>query len=211
MPVPPNWPASLPQFPQRQAFNGGPLDTRVSFATEYGPPILRARTTAIPRTFDATFRNLKLVQLQAFQAFIDTDLGGAVRSFSWRDPVMGDPALWKIMGNGGRLFDLMARGADLHDLSLKLMRLPGTPWWAAYVRPGASVVPEVVADWNAGVYGIGGAKVLASALPAVTGTFNVYSVSSTDVETYTAGVVIGAGDIPATAPALTKRRVYFTP
>lgn len=211
MPVPPSWPASLPQFPKREAFNGGPLDTRAAFTPEYGPPILRARTTAIPRTFDATFRNLKLVQLQAFQTFVDTDLGGAVRSFSWRDPVMGDPALWKILGNGGRLFDVLPRGADLHDLTLKLMRLPGTPWWAGYVRPGASVVPQIVADWNAGVYGIGGAKVLASALPAVTGTFNVYSVSSTDVETYTAGVVIGAGDIPATAPALTKRRVYFTP
>jgi hypothetical protein len=211
MPVPPNWPASLPQFPKREAFNGGPLDTRANFAPEYGPPILRARTTAIPRTFDATFRNLKLVQVQAFQAFIDADLGGAVKSFSWRDPVMGDPALWKILGNSGRLFDLLPRGADLHDLSMKMMRLPGTPWWAPYVRPGASVVPQVVADWNAGVYGIGGSKVLASALPAVTGTFNVYSVSSTDVETYTAGVVITAGGIPATAPALTKRRIYFTP
>lgn len=211
MAVPPNWPASLPQFPKREAFSGGPLDTRASFTTDYGPPILRARTTAIPETFDATFRNLRLTAVQVFRAFIAADLAGGVKSFAWRDPVMGDPALWKILGNGGRLFDLMARGADLHDLTLKLMRLPGTPWWAPYVRPGASVVPQVVADWNAGVYGIGGAKVPASALPAVAGTFNVYSVSSTDVETYTAGVVITAGGIPATAPALTKRRIYFTP
>ena len=187
MPVPANWPASLPQLPKREAFNGGPLDTRAAFNPEYGPPILRARTTASPRTFDATFRNLKLVQMQAFEAFLSTDLGGAVKSFAWRDPIFGDPALWKIMGNGGRIYDVIPRGADLHDITLKLMRLPGTPWWAPYVRPGASVVPKVVADWNAGVYGIDGAKVLASALPAVTGTFNVYSVSSTDVETYTAG------------------------
>lgn len=211
MPVPPAWPANLPQRPKREAFNGGPLDTRASFATEYGPPILRARTTAAPRTFDATFRNLKLVQVQAFQAFLDSDLGGAVRSFSWRDPVMGDPALWQILGNGQRLYDLVPRGADLHDLSLKLMRRPGTPWWVAYVRPDASVVPEVVADWDAGIFGIGGAKVLASAMPAVSGTFDVYSVSTSDVETYTAGVVIAPGDIPASAPSLTKRRVYFTP
>lgn len=211
MPVPPSWPVALPQFPRREGFNGGPLDTRVSFDPEYGPPITRARTTAIPETFDATFRNLRLTALQALKSFIATDLAGGVKAFSWRDPVYGDPALWRILGNGSRLFDVVARGADLHDLTLKLMRLPGTPWWAPYVRPGASVVPQVVADWNAGVYGIGGAKVLASALPAVTGTFNIYSVSSTDVETYTAGVVIGAGDIPATAPALTKRRIYFTP
>lgn len=211
MPVPPNWPVAMPQFPKREAFNGGPMDTRASFDPEYGPPITRARTTANPETFDATFRNLRLTALQAFKVFLATDLVGGVKSFAWRDPVFGDPALWKILGNGGKLYDLVPRGADLHDLTLKLMRLPGTPWWAPYVRPGESVVPQVVADWNAGVYGIGGAKVLASALPAVTGTFNVYSVSTSDVETYTAGVVIGAGDIPATAPALTKRRVYFTP
>ena len=49
--------------------------------------------------------------------------------------------------------------------------------------PGASVVPQVVADWNAGVYGIGGAKVLAGGALAVAGTFNVSSVSTSDVET----------------------------
>jgi len=210
MPVP-NWPAGLPQFPKREAFSGGPLDSRASFETEYGQPITRARTTANPETYDATFRNLRLTAVQLFRSFIATELAGGVKSFSWRDPVVGDVALWRILGNGGRLYDLMARGADLHDLTLKLMRLPGTPWWAPYVRPGASVVPQVVADWNAGVYGIDGAKVVAGALPAVAGTFNVYSVSSTDVETYSAGVVIAPGDIPTTAPALTKRRIYFAP
>ena len=207
----PNWPADLPQFPQRQGFSGGPVDTRVKFETEYGPPITRNRTTANPETYDATFRNLRLTSVAAFKTFYTTTLGGGVRNFAWRDPVTGDAALWKILGNGARAFDIVARGADLHDLTLKLMRMPGVPWWAGYVRPGESVVPDVVADWDAGVYGIAGAKVAAGALPAVTGTFNVWSVSSTDVETYSAAVVIGAGDIPATAPALTKRRVYFAP
>jgi hypothetical protein len=211
MPVPPNWPVAMPQLPRREGFNGGPIDSRAVFDTEYGPPITRARTTANPETFDAAFRNLRLTALQAFKAFIATDLAGGVKSFAWRDPVFGDPALWKILRNGERLYDLVPRGADLHDLTLKLMRLPGTPWWGPYVRPGASVVPEVVADWTAGVFGIAGSKVAASALPAVTGTFDVYSVSTSDVETFTAGVVITAGGIPATAPALTKRRIYFTP
>lgn len=211
MPVPPSWPASLPQFPRREAFNGGPLDSRASFSTDYGPPITRARTTANPEVYDATFRNLRLTALQVFKAFVATDLSGGVKAFSWRDPVYGDPALWRILGNSPKLYDILARGADLHDLTLKLMRLPGTPWWAPYVRPAASRVPQVVADWNAGVYGIGGAKVLASALPAVAGTFDVYSVSTSDVETFTAGVVITAGGIPATAPGGVKRRVYFTP
>lgn len=208
MPVP-NWPVSLPQRPRSQGFSGGPQDSRARFDPDYGPPILRRRTTANPRLFDATFPNLRAVQLEAFDAFYDADLAGGALAFAWRDPVRDDVALWRIVGTGDLAYSVAARRGDLHDLSLRLMRLPGAPWWAPYVRPGASVVPEVVADWDAGVHGIGGARVTASALPGVTGTFDVYSVSSTDVETFTAGVVIGAGDIPATAPALTKRRVYF--
>lgn len=208
MPVP-NWPVSLPQSPRREGFNGGPLDTRVKFETEYGPPITRNRTTANPETYDATFRNLTLVQVAAFRTFYGTTLQGGVRNFAWRDPVVGDPALWKILGNGARAFDIVPRGADLHDLTLKLMRMPGTPWWSPYVRPGSSIVPSVVADWDAGVYGIDGAKVAASALPAVAGTFDVWSVSSSDVETFAAAQVITAGGIPATAPGGVKRRVYF--
>ncbi len=211
MPIPPSWPAGMPLYPMREAFTGGPLDTRAKFQAELGVPITRPRTSADAEVYDATFKNLKLAQLTVFRSFVANDLRRGTLSFAWRDPVMGDVALWRIVGNGERLFDVVARGADLHNLTLKLMRLPGTPWWAPYVRPGATVVPEVVADWNAGVYGIGGSKVAASAMPTVSGTFNVYSVSTSDVETYAAGVVIAPGGIPATAPALTKRRVYFTP
>lgn len=207
----PNWPTALPQFPKRDEFTGGPVDSRARFKTDYGPPILRARTTADPEIYDATFRNLRQADLAVFRSFWRTGLDRGTRSFSWRDPVFGDAALWRIIGQGELSYSLIARGADLHDLGLKLMRMPGTPWWGPYLRPGASVVPQVVADWNAGVYGIGGKKVAASALPGVTGTFNVFSVSTTDVETYTAGVVITAGGIPATAPGGVKRRVYFTP
>lgn len=206
----PNWPSTLPQFPQRP-LSGGLQDSRARFDPEYGPPIDRPRTTADVEVYDAVFRNLRLTALSAFRTFWETDLVRGTRAFAWRDPTYGDPALWKILGDGERAFSVQNRGADLHDLSLRLMRLPGTPWWAPYVRAGESVVPQVVADWHNGVYGIAGAKVAASALPAVAGTFNVWSLSSTDVETYSAGVVITAGGIPATAPSLTKRRVYFTP
>ncbi len=209
MAKPPSWPTTLPQAPRSQGFTGGPKDTRVRFETEYGPPILRNRTTANPSVFDATFPNLRLVALNAFDAFYATALAGGARSFAWRDPVRGDVALWRILGNGEMAYTVNARRGDLHDLALKLMRMPGTPWWAGYVRPGASIVPDVVADWDAGVYGIAGAKVLASALPAVTGTFDVWSVSTSNVETFSAGVVIAGGDIPATAPGSVKRRVYF--
>lgn len=206
----PNWPAALPQLPRRP-LTGGRRDSRARFDPEYGPPIHRARTTADPDVYDAVFPNIRATALSAFRTFWTTALDRGTRSFSWRDPIYGDAALWKILGDGERAYGIEAKGADLHNLSLRLMRLPGTPWWGPYLRPDESVVPQVVADWDAGVYGIGGAKVAASALPAVTGTFNVWSLSTSDVETYAAGVVIAAGDIPATAPSLVKRRVYFTP
>ena len=208
MPVP-YWPTALPQLPQREGFNGGPLDTRAKFDAEYGPPIFRNRTTANPETYAASFRNLRLTAVAVFRAFYATDLGGGVRNFAWRDPVTGEPALWKILGGSDRAFEIVPRGADLHDLSLQLMRMPGTPWWSAYLRPAESRVPDVVADWDAGVYGIDGGKVAAAALPAVAGTFDVWSVSTSDVETFAAAQVITAGGIPATAPGGVKRRVYF--
>lgn len=207
----PNWPAGLPQFPRSQAFNGGPQDSATRFQPEYGPPILRRRTTANPQVYDATFPNLSAAELAIFEAFFDDDLVGGAVSFAWRDPIRGDVARWMILSNGDLSYSITPRRGGLNDLSLRMMRLAGAPWWASYVRSGSSVVPQVVADWDAGVYGVGGEKVAASALPAVSGTFNVWSLSTSDVETYSAGVVIAAGDIPASAPSLVKRRVYFTP
>lgn len=210
MPVP-YWPASLRQQPQRGNWTGGPQDSRAKFDPEYGPPIMRRRTTADAKVFQGVFGQLTGAQRATFEAFYQNDLAGGVLSFCWRDPVLDDVAMWRILGGGQVAYDISARGADRHDLSLQMMRLPGTPWFAPYLRAGSSQPPQVVADWDAGVYGIDGKKVTAAALTAVAGTFDVYSTSSTDVETFAAAQVITAGGIPATAPALTRRRVYFLP
>lgn len=206
--LPPAW---LPAFPQtpRRPWGGGPQDSRARFDPEVGPPLMRGRTTADPEVYDTMFPNFSGALRAAFKVFWINDLARGALAFSWRDPVIGDAALWKILGNGDQAYGFSAKGADLHELSLRLMRLPGTPWWGTYLRPGANRVPDVVADWTAGVHGIAGAKVAASALPAVTGTFDVYSTSTSDVETVLLAQVITAGGIPATAPALVKRRVYF--
>lgn len=210
MPVP-YWPASLRQQPQRGSWTGGPQDSRVRFDPDYGPPLQRRRTTADAKVYQAVFGQMTGAQRATFDAFYQTDLAGGVLSFCWRDPVLDDVAMWRILGSGQQAYEFAAQGADRHALTLQLMRLPGAPAFAPYLRAGSSKPPEVVADWFAGVYIIGGKKVVASALTAVAGTFDVYSTSSTDVETFAAAQVITAGGIPATAPALTKRRVYFLP
>lgn len=206
-----NWPASLPQFPRREAWTGGPQDTRAKFEPDVGPPIVRRRVTEDAEIYDGQFRNLKGAQMATLRGFVKATLKGGALSYSWRDPVYGDAALWRLLGSGERLYDVTARGADLHDVAVRLMRLPGSPWWGIYLRPSASVVPYVVADWTAGIYGIDGVKVLASALTALAGTFDVYSTSTADVETVALAQVITPGGIPATAPGSVKRRVYFAP
>lgn len=203
------WPPTMPQLPLSQGFNGGPVDSRASFETEIGPPIDRPRTTAVVRTYDARFGNLRQTQLIALDAFCATTLAQGSRAFAWRDPIFGDIALWKVMKNGSLLYSVTPRRGDLAEVQMKLMRLPATPWWAPYVRPGQSQVPQVVADWDAGIFGIDGARVAASALPTVSGTFNVYSTPVSGAETFTAGVVIAPGDIPTAAPVGVRRRVYF--
>ena len=207
----PYWPPTLRQLPRRESWTGGPQDTRASFKPDVGPPIQRRRVTGDPETFEAVFPNLTGAMRAAFKAFYATDLAGGVRSYCWRDPVLDDVALWRILGSGERGYDITARGADRHDLSLRLMRLSGTPWFATYMRAGSSRPPFVVADYVAGVFGIDGAKTTAADVALVAGTFNVYRTSTTDVETLTSNQVIVAGGFPATAPSLTKRIVAFLP
>lgn len=205
----PSWPASLPQTPRRQSWTGGAQESRATFQPDYGPPVVRRRTTGDAMLYECVFPQMSGAQRAAFVNFWHVDLQGGSLSYSWRDPVLGDVARWRILGGSGRAWDFTALGADLHDLSLSLMRLPGTPWWAAYVRPNENEVPVVVADWNAGVYGYEGNRVAASALPTISGTFDVWSVSTSNVETFAAAQVIAAGGIPATAPLNVKRRTYF--
>ncbi len=210
MPVP-YWPAAMRQTPQRGSWTGGPQDNRAKFEPEYGPPILRRRTTAETEIWQGLFPNLNGTMRAAFRGFWADDLAGGSLAFAWRDPVTDEVALWRILGSGDRAYDMAHRGAGLSDLTVQLMRLPGTPWWAPYVRAGSSKPPQVVADWNAGIHGIDGRRVPASALPAVAGTFDVWSLSTAGVETFAAAQVITPGGIPATAPALTRRRTYFLP
>lgn len=207
----PYWPASLRQQPRRESWVGGPQDTRASFKPDVGPPIQRRRVTGDAEIYEAVFSQLTGAMRTAFKAFYATDLAGGTAKYCWRDPVLDDVALWRILGSGEAGYSLTARGADRHDLSLRLMRLPGTPWFAGYMRAGSSKPPYVVADYVAGVFGIDGAKTTAAAVALVAGTFNMYRTSTSDVEVFTPNEVVAAGGIPATAPALTKRIVAFLP
>jgi hypothetical protein len=149
----PHWPPAMRQTPQRGSWTGGPQDTRAKFEPDYGPALMRRRTTARFEKWQGVFPNLNAAMRSAFLNFCHDTLQDGALAFCWRDPVTDEVALWKIEGSGELLYQFAENGAGLRDLNLQLMRLPGTPWWAASVRAVSSVPPETVLDFQAGRYG----------------------------------------------------------
>jgi hypothetical protein len=152
MPVP-YWPPAMRQTPQRGSWTGGPQDARAKFEPEYGPPLMRRRTTAETEIWQGMFPNLTATMRTAFRTFWATDLSGGALAFAWRDPVTDEVAMWRILGSGDRAYDMAHKGAGLSDLTVQLMRLPGTPWWAPYVLAGMSLPPLLVLGFQAQAYG----------------------------------------------------------
>jgi hypothetical protein len=192
----PYWPTSLPQsilMPHSEAV----ADTRAVFETAAGP-IARRRLTGSPVNTAFATAPMTREQYATFEAWVDDDLAGGAKSFCRRDPVTGDPRMWKMLG-GDNLYQARLTGGRKVQVSFSAVRLPSIPWFADYVPDCVSRVPDFVADYANDVYGVQGEKVAASALPDIEGeyltvTTNASSVVRT-VETLT------AGDIPATAPA----------
>lgn len=153
-----SWPASLPQLPARRQWTGGPQDSRVQFQPEYGPPITRRRTTADVRIYDGAWTQLSTAQRATFEAFYDEDLAGGTQPFVMLDPVTAEVARWRVVGDGSLPYSFVAKGAGWHDLSMRMMRLPGATWFAPYLPAGTLEVPAMVLDFANQVYGIDGVR-----------------------------------------------------
>lgn len=207
-----HWPVSLPQKPRRGTWNGGPKDFRRKFQPEIGPPLFRRGSTAEVMAYSqVVFPNLDAAQRTAFETFYATTLAGGTLPFSWRDPDTDVPGLWIIEG-GDLGYSLSNRGANLRDLTLNLIRRPGTPWWSPYLRPNSSRVPYAVADYTGSVFGVDALRTAASAVAAVAGTYDVYTTATpSGLVTEELAHVVVAGDIPATAPGGVSRIVAFIP
>jgi len=154
----PAWPASLPQTPRRGAWSGGPQESRAQFQPDYGPPLIRRRTTADTFTYDATFPNLSTAERATFEAFWRDDLASGSRPFVMLDPVTQEPARWLIAGDGNVPWSMTAKGAGWHDLTLRLVRLPGATWFTPYLPAGTLLVPDLVLDFAGQTYGIEGLR-----------------------------------------------------
>jgi len=226
------WPDALARLPRR-GWGGGPIDDRAAFTPDAGPPLMRRRTTASTHRYDGTLPNLTADLLAVFEAFYEDTLQGGSQPFYWRDPVSDDLRRWVFAS--GQTYALTARGANLHDVQITVVRLPGTPWVAPYVPDGTLRFPAWVADWDAGVFAVGADRVAAGGLGVIEGPHEIWQVATggavTVVTRYVSGTLFdraelidpdglhgGPGvpddgtitDIPSTAPPGTLRWVGYT-
>lgn len=204
-----SWPVTLPVFPDRGRGSGGPADGRIAFEPERGPPLLRRATTAEVLRFQLEMPAFDAAQMAVFAAFFDEDLAGGSLAFAFRHPVSRAPGRFVIAP--GTTYTMTRTLLTHTRVALDLIRLPGTPWWAAYVEEGRARVPAVVADYDNSVFGIDGARVLAAAVADVAGTFDLYTTATGGAVTLEAAHTVVAGDIPASAPPGVTGIVGFAP
>lgn len=196
---PPVWPEAFLQSPDRRGWDGAPLDDRAVFEPDAGPPLARARTTGATWSFQGRFATVSDAELGPFLTFWEETLVAGTRPFLFRDPRTGGLRRWLFAPvRGLRVSRLHPGWSDVH---VTLLQLPGTPWYAGYVPAGPVLLPAWVADWSRGVHGVGAARRPIEDLAAVSGTFDILISADDGTLNWSAGTVIGAGDIPAVAPS----------
>nr|WP_309504277.1 hypothetical protein [uncultured Roseovarius sp.] len=202
----PYWPTTLPQRPSIRAA-GGPMDNRVSFEPDFGAPIQRPKASDAPELFDIAFEVFTLSEYEIFKAWFKSDLAFGANRFIWRHPI-GDAVEWfRVAAQEPPFNASAASGGQFVSLTTRIMRLPGTPWFADYVPDDSSRVPDFVADYDNGVYGIDGEKVAAASLTSIAGDYFTITTDGSGVTSV--NETLTGGDIPATAPGTVTSIIGF--
>lgn len=187
------WPLPFNYVPMIEGARGGPVAMMRRFQPEVGiDTIERKAVTARAESWRSlSFLIEGEVDNATFEAWYHDTIG---QPFIWRHPRTGAVSEWKISG------DPEYRNTRDHDyiVTLDLIMLPGTPWYAPYV-PGSQVrIPYFVADYSASVFGVDGARGVVADLGDVSGTFDVWTIRTNGSNSF--GTVTYDEDIPLTAP-----------
>lgn len=132
------WPSSVPSR-VLDSVTAARRDDRAAFQPEIGPAIMRPRSTGRTLQIPVTFQRWTAAQFEAFQVWYDQH---QARRFLMRDPTTGVPAKFQLAAGEEDAYRLAGR-----QVSLNLLRLPGTLWWADYVLPCTHVPPAMIADF----------------------------------------------------------------
>lgn len=99
---------------------------------------------------------MSLADFTTFEAWFDGDLAAGVNAFAFPHPITDSIGLWKFAA-GDPPYKVTPIGYQMISITFRLMLLPSTPWWLAYVTveaDGTLLLPAWVYDDDAGVYGI---------------------------------------------------------
>jgi hypothetical protein len=208
------WPAGFLQTPRRSnGWETAPFDTRATFDPETGPPLMRARVTAEAWSASATFPSIDVAERAAFLAFWD-EIGRGARPFLWRDPDGAAIRKWTVAPGQSLRFAKLS--ANRWDMTLALIRLPSTPWWATLIPPNRLVAPKAAYDLQRGLYHNGTAQVGAAAaigagpsLIAAHGLSDVRLLTTGGAATVLLAQTLTAGWWPPSPPPLLASITVF--
>lgn len=115
------WPTELPPLPLSDSLHYEPETTVTGFEPEVGTAFTHERATAGGAKAQFSWI-LTPAQLRIFHEFYVYSLRRGSRPFRMHDPVMDEPATWKITLGTAPSYDPVTLGA--YRLSLSLYRLP---------------------------------------------------------------------------------------
>ncbi|MBR9764148.1 MAG: hypothetical protein GYB53_11640 [Rhodobacteraceae bacterium] len=139
------WPTAVPSR-ILSSTTAGRQDDRASFQPEIGPAKMRPRSTGRTMQISVTFDRWTAAQLASFEDWYDANQSAR---FHMRDPITGAPARFQIAAGEEQAYQLAGR-----QVSMNLVRMPGSPWWGGYVPRCSHVPPLMVADYAGEVFAL---------------------------------------------------------
>jgi hypothetical protein len=189
------WPLPFNYKPQIEGARGGPVAMLRRFQPEVGiDSIERRAVTARAETWRSlSFTIEGEVDNQMFDDWFHDTVG---QPFIFRHPRTDVIGEWKITS------DPEMRNLRDHDyvVTLDMIMLPGTPWFASYVPGGQVRIPYFIADYGSSVFGVDGVRGVVGDLADVAGTFDVWTIRSSGSNSF-GTVTYLAGEVPSSAPS----------
>lgn len=198
------WPSGVPSCPFNDGVAFAPQDVLARFQPDVGVPITRPRLTAGIDTMSIELKPMTRAQFAAWREWAALQLKNGALPFLWRDPLSTALSRWMFTAP----YSSEARGNRLQVVTIRVMRLPGSLWYAPYVPSHLIAQPGFVADWSGSVFGIGETMVAASGLSAVAGDYTVY-IQRTNGTSAVQDLTFTEDDLGATAPSGVARYVGF--